>query len=124
MISGEKHKPKLLNKIAFTAHNRKLTQESESDGQFMWLSNDIENRLGFCSDHVCNHPKTVNVYLNLLRLVRDFYRPSSWEMTRRDLPIYIMAGDLRRRVCVICAEIPRRYRIQRCARGDVPRDAS
>ncbi len=93
LIGGEDWKPKLLNKYAFNRYNRHFRKEPDSDGQFLWLSNDIDNRVSFASDPICNHQKTLNAYENLLRLVRDTYRPSSWDMECPNLPILITAGE-------------------------------
>lgn len=93
LIGGETWKPKFLNKYAFSRYNRHFWREPDSDGQFLWLSNDLENRRNFANDPICNHPKTVNAYENLLRLVRDTYRPSSWDMPCPNLPILITAGE-------------------------------
>lgn len=93
LIFGEQHKSFIMNKLAFTSYNRKFKPEPEADGRFMWLSNDIENRILFADDPICAHKKTLNAFTCLVRLVRDFYRPSSWNMPRRDLPVYIMAGE-------------------------------
>lgn len=92
-ICGEEAKLKWLNKIAFSSYNRKFTPEPQSDGQFMWLSNDIDNRYEFLADPMCNHDKAVCTYTNLLRMVRDFHRASFWDMHRRDLPVQLMAGE-------------------------------
>ncbi len=93
-IYGEEAKPKWLNKIAFSAYNRKFTPEPQSDGQFMWLSNDIDNRYEFLADPLCNHDKAICTFTNLLRMVRDFHRSATWDMPRPDLPVLLMAGEL------------------------------
>ena len=92
-IFGEEAKPKWLNKIAFSAYNRKFTPEPQSDGQFMWLSNDIDNRYEFLADPLCNTDKAICTFTNLLRMVRDFYRPAMWDKLSSDLPVLLMAGD-------------------------------
>ncbi len=93
-IFGEEAKPKWLNKIAFSSYNRNFTPEPQSDGQFMWLSNDIDNRYEFLADPLCNYDKAICTYTNLLRMVRDFHRSSTWDMHLPDLPVLLMAGEL------------------------------
>ncbi len=93
LFGGERSKPQWLHKIAFSNYNRQFTPEPESDGQFMWLSNDIANREAFLNDPLCNRPNSVGTYTTLMKFVRDLYRPASWNMDRRDLPILIAAGE-------------------------------
>ena len=92
-IFGEEAKPKWLNKLAFSAYNRQFTPEPESDGQFMWLSCDIGNRYEFLADPLCNYDKAICTYTNLLRMVRDLYRPAMWDKPRPELPVQLMAGE-------------------------------
>lgn len=92
-IHGEEAKPKWVNKLAFAAYNRQFEPEPESDGQFLWLSCDIENRYAFLADPYCNYDKAICTYTNLLRMTRDFHRSSTWDMPRRDLPVLILAGE-------------------------------
>ncbi len=90
---GERSKPMWLHKLAFSNYNRQFTPEPESDGQFLWLSNDIANREAFINDPLCNCPKSLCTYTTLLKFVRDMYRPASWNMDRRDLPVFVAAGE-------------------------------
>ena len=90
---GERAKPMWLHKLAFSNYNRQFTPEPESDGQFLWLSNDIANREAFMNDPLCNCPKSLGMYTTLLKFVRDMYRPASWNMDRRDLPVFVAAGE-------------------------------
>lgn len=93
LFGGERSKPQWLHRIAFSNYNRQFTPEPESDGQFLWLSNSIANREAFIGDPLCNRPNSVGTYAALMRFVRDMYRPASWNMDRRDLPLLIAAGE-------------------------------
>ncbi len=93
LFGGERAKPQWFHKRAFTRYNRNFTPEPESDGQFLWLSNDLSNRETFITDPVCNRPNSLGTYITLLKLLRDLYRPASWNMDRRDLPIFITSGE-------------------------------
>lgn len=94
VFCGEDARLKWLNKAAFASYNRKFTPEPQADGQFMWLSNDIDNRYEFVADPLCSCDKAVCTYTNLLRMVRDFHCPAFWNMPKKELPIQIMAGEL------------------------------
>ncbi|MGN1347264.1 MAG: alpha/beta hydrolase [Eubacteriales bacterium] len=93
-FAGEHVRPKGLNRYAFERYNKGFSPEPESDGQFLWLSNDIGNRAAFAADPICNRPNTLGTYQTLLRLLRDMYRPASWNMDRRELPVFMTAGAL------------------------------
>ena len=91
-FAGDGAKPKLLNRSAFTRYNRGFEPEPESDG-YLWMTNDPEVRRAFASDPLCRRDHPVIDYRNLLRLVRDFYRPASWDKPPKDFPVLLMAGE-------------------------------
>lgn len=93
LLLGEDAKPKRPDRSVQKRYNRHFIAEPGADNRFLWLSNDPDNRVSFALDPVCNHRKTVNAHENLLRLVRDTYRPAVWDIPRRDLPILVMAGE-------------------------------
>lgn len=93
-FAGERAKPQWFHKRAFKRYNKNFTPEPGSDGQFLWLSNDLANREAFAADPVCNRPNSLGTYTTLLKFLRDLYRPASWNMDRRDLPIFVNAGEL------------------------------
>ncbi len=93
LFEDERATPMWLHKRAFNRYNRGFTPEEDSDGQFLWLSNDIENRRMFITDPLCNRPNSLGTYITLLKFLRDMYRPASWNMDRRDLPILVNAGE-------------------------------
>ena len=93
LFGGERSKPRWLHRIAFSNYNRKFTPEPDSDGQFLWLSNDLGNREAFRDDPLCNRPNSLGTYTTMMKFVRDLYRPASWNMDRRDLPLMIAAGE-------------------------------
>ncbi len=94
LFAGERAKPKWFHKRAFSRYNRGFTPEEGSNGQFLWLSNDLENRQNFAADPICNRPNSLGTYTTLLKLLRDMYRPASWNMDRRDLPVFVNCGEL------------------------------
>ncbi len=94
LFTGDAAKPMWFHKRTFTRYNRGFTPEEGSDGQFLWLSNDLENRRNFTADPLCNRPNSLGTYTTLLKFLRDLYRPASWNMDRRDLPIFVNCGEL------------------------------
>lgn len=82
----------LLNKTAFERYNKGFVREPASDGRFLWMTNDLAVRYEFAADPVCNRAHPLRDYRNILRLVRDFWRPSSWEKPG-NIPVLVMAGE-------------------------------
>ncbi len=95
LLAGEGFHSPMLNRYALCRYNRPFLSEieAESDGQFLWLSNDVHNRVAFEEDPLCGRPNTVNGYETLLRMVRDVYRPATWEMNQPDVPILMLSGE-------------------------------
>lgn len=93
LLCGKNSKLTGLNNSAFNRYNKYFEAEPESDGKFLWLSVDIENRLRFERDPSCNRKSSTGTYRRLLMLLRDMYRPSSWNMDRTDLPIILLCGE-------------------------------
>ena len=91
-FGGDGAKPKRLNRAAFTRYNRGFEPDSASDG-FLWITNDPAVRCAFAADPLCNREHPLMDYKNLLRLVRDFYRPASWDKPPKDFPVLLMAGE-------------------------------
>jgi len=94
LVTGDRYKSRLINRIGFTRYNRSFEPDPGSDGRFLWLSNDPENRAQFIGDPLCGQPNSVNAFETLFRMVRDVYRPASWDMNQPELPLFIMSGEL------------------------------
>ncbi len=92
LFGGDASVPKGLNRRAFTRFNRTFAPEPESDGQFLWLTNDLAVRRAFAADPLCNRPHPLGDYRTLLRMVRDVWRPSTWDRPS-DIPVLLMAGE-------------------------------
>ena len=93
LFCGERARPLWFHNRAFRNYNRNFMPEPESDGQFLWLSNDIGNREAFRDDPLCNRPNSLGMYRTMMKFVRDLYRPASWNLDRRDLPLLLAAGE-------------------------------
>lgn len=92
LFFGETGRPPFLGSYSFSRYNR-LFQKAGEVGKFLWLSNDKANIDTFLADPKCGAENTISAYRFLLTLVREMYKPSSWEMTRRDLPIWLFSGE-------------------------------
>lgn len=92
LFFGEDGKPPFLGGYSYHRYNRSFVRAGES-GDFLWLSGDKANIEAFRNDPKCGAENTISLYRFLLTLVRDMYKPASWEMTRRDLPIWLFSGE-------------------------------
>jgi hypothetical protein len=92
LFTGDAACPKGLNRKAFDRYNGYFIPEPGSDGQFLWLANDPAVREAFAADPLCNRPHPLGDYRNLLRLVRDVWKPSFWDKPS-DIPVLLMAGE-------------------------------
>ncbi len=92
LLGGESWRPPLLGRFSFHRYNRIFEKQGET-GSFLWLSEDQENIERFRADPLCGAPMTISAYRFLLTLVRDMYKPASWNMHRRDLPIWLLSGE-------------------------------
>ncbi|MCR4905270.1 MAG: lysophospholipase [Clostridiales bacterium] len=92
VFTGDGARLPLLNRIAATRYNKGFTPEPASDGRYLWTTNDLAARYEFAADPVCCRDHPLGDYRNLLRLTRDFWRPSSWEKPG-GIPVLCMAGE-------------------------------
>lgn len=92
LLGGETWRPPLLGRFSFRKYNKIFTKAGET-GEYLWLSENRENIEAFCADPLCGAANTISAYRFLLTLVRDMYRPASWDMHRRDLPVWLLSGE-------------------------------
>ena len=92
LLGGETWRPPLLGRFSFRKYNRYFERQGEF-GNFLWLSENRDNIEAFRADPLCGVPNTISAYRFLLTLVRDLYRPASWNTARPDLPIRILSGE-------------------------------
>ena len=92
LFGGESWHPPLLDRFSFRKYNTVFERQGE-EGSFLWLSENRENTEAFRADPLCGAVNTISAYRFLLTLVRDIYRPASWNMARPDLPLWILSGE-------------------------------
>ncbi len=92
LFFGEAGRPFLLGAYSLLHYNRSFWRAGEK-GYFLWLTEDEENRARYSSDPSCAKMLTISAYRFLLTLVRDMYRPASWDVARPDLPIWLFSGE-------------------------------
>ncbi len=92
LFGGESWRPPLLGRFSFRKYNKVFEKKGER-GSFLWLTENRENIESFRADPLCGAVNTISAYRFLLTLVRDMYRPASWNMARKDLPIRLLSGE-------------------------------
>lgn len=92
LFDGELGRSPLLSNFGYIRYNKSFL-DAEGEGVYLWLSNDKGNIATFVNDPKCGNCSSVAMYRFLLTLVRDMYKPASWEMARRDLPIWLFSGE-------------------------------
>ncbi len=60
---------------------------------FLWLSEDEDNRKRFTADPLCGADMTIALFRYLLRLVHDTYKPAYYDRCNRDIPLWFFSGE-------------------------------
>lgn len=92
LFYGETGRSPFLNNFGYIRYNKSFFDAGER-GEYLWLSNDRTNIATFVNDPKCGNSSSIAMYRFLLHLVRELYKPASWEMQRRDLPIWLFSGE-------------------------------
>ncbi len=87
-FKGDRHRPKLIQNIAFESFNKKF----ESEGRNAWLTNDKEIVKAYNSDPLCTYQFTCNGFIGLFDLMQDTYSSEGWNVSRPDIPVHFIAG--------------------------------
>lgn len=82
LFKGEYYRSKFLNSLA-------LTNEASEK----WLSNNKEYIKQYDNDPKTAFIFTTNGFLNLLRLVQAVYSKKGWQVKKKNLPIFFIAGS-------------------------------
>lgn len=88
-FKGDRHRPKLIQNIAFESFNKKF----ESEGRNAWLTNDKEIVKAYNSDPLCTYQFTCNGFIGLFDLMQDTYSSEGWNVSRPDIPVHFIAGS-------------------------------
>ena len=77
-IMGERHRPSLIQSIAFGTFNRRFRNEKSSNDD---------------ADPHCNFQFTTDGFINLFSLMQDAYDIKDWHKTSPDLPVLFISGE-------------------------------
>ena len=88
-FKGERHRPGLIQKIAFDGFNKRFS----SEGPNAWLSTDKENVRSYNADPLCGYCFTGNGFMGLFDLMTDTYSSDGWKLVKPELPVHFIAGS-------------------------------
>lgn len=89
-VFGKRHRPRLIQNMAFGAFNRNFRNESSHNA---WICSDPEIVRAYDNDPLCTFQFTSDGFLNLFRLMQDAYSLKGWKCTSPDLPVLFISGD-------------------------------
>ena len=88
-FKGDRHRPSLIQKIAFDGFNKRFS----SEGPNAWLSTEKENVRSYNADPLCGYCFTGNGFMGLFDLMMDTYSSDGWKIANPQLPIHFIAGS-------------------------------
>lgn len=88
-LKGDRHRPQVIQKIAFEGFNRNF----ESEGKNAWLSTNKENVSRYNDDPLCTYQFTCNGFIGLFDLMTDTYSSKGWQIGKPELPVHFIAGS-------------------------------
>lgn len=89
LLRGEKHRSRLVNKLAFGAYNKRF----DGDSDFEWITKDRDVITKYAADKYCNFKFTVSAMHDLVKLNQLSNRPAWFKNLRKDLPILLISGS-------------------------------
>ena len=89
-IYGERHKSKLITKMAFGSYNKKFPKE---EGRHAWLTRDLNLVSGRDSDGFQNFGFTVSAYSDLFDMLIKCNKPEWFESYPKNMPTLVISGD-------------------------------
>ena len=90
LIMGDRHRPSLIQSIAFGAFNRRFRHEKSPNA---WICSDPEIVSAYDADPHCNFQFTTDGFINLFSLMQDAYGIKGWRKANPNLPILFVSGE-------------------------------
>jgi len=87
-LSGDHHRPKLIQKIGFDAFNKNFDKKTPNS----WICSDSKVVQAYNQNPLCRFIFTANGFESLFHLMKETYNPQNWVMKKEELPIYFVAG--------------------------------
>lgn len=88
-LLGERHRSKLITRLAFGAYNRTFKPVSSENA---WICSDPEVVAAYDRHPLCGFTFTLNGYETLFNLVKCCYQKEGWQVKNPALPIFFLSG--------------------------------
>lgn len=88
-VKGERHRPGIIQKMAFDGFNKKF----ENEGPNSWLATDKDVVDAYNTDPLCGYTFTANGFIGLFNLMKDCYSLVEWQVSKPDMPVMFIAGS-------------------------------
>lgn len=88
---GDAHVAKLIDKLAFGAYNKRITDPKTS---FDWLCRDEKIVDAYRKDDLCGFTFTVNGFKTLFQLLNRLNQKDNLAKMPKELPVHFIAGDM------------------------------
>ena len=89
MLAGKKHRPELIQNLAFGSFNRKFGKVSSPHA---WVCSDPEIVDRYDRDPLCNFQFTNDGFMNLFSLMQDAYDTENWALHNPQMPVLFISG--------------------------------
>lgn len=88
-LKGERHRPRLIQKIAFGSYSRNFKGETSPN---CWVCSNPSIIKEYDADPLCNYVFTANGFRNLFGLMQDCYSTKGWKVSRPSIPVRFISG--------------------------------
>lgn len=89
-VYGSKHRSQKINKIAFGAYNKRIT---DSNSEYAWISRDKDVVHEYSLDDKCTFIFTLNGFENLMKSLWYVSNEKWFETYNKSLPTFLIAGE-------------------------------
>ncbi len=88
-FKGEYYRSNLIQKMAFGTYNKNIENPISENA---WVCANEETVKEYDKDELNGFVFTLNGFQNLFTLMRDIYGKQGWELNKKELPIFFIAG--------------------------------
>ena len=89
LLRGERHRSRVINKLAFGSYNKRFPGEGEN----AWLTRDLDTVKNKGKDEFCAFKFTVSGYIDLFEMIDKCNRRVWFKEYPKEMPTLIMSGD-------------------------------
>ena len=91
MIFGRRHVSKMLNKISFGTFNKKFKPNRTNCDWLCSVESEVDK---YINNEYCGFICTSSFYYDFFRGLKEIHKDKNFERIPKDLPIYLLAGDM------------------------------